>query len=537
MKRLAKGAGYGNVYLEEVPIPPITPGQVLVRAHTSLISRGSEILRRYRLEGPVDPGMMGYSAVGTVVEVGAEARATGYVPGDRVYATAPHAEYVASAAPDPMRTFKLPAAVPWPCAPFLGFVRAGLAWAISSGARPTDTVVVLGQGLIGNMVMQAHRARGVGRVLTVDPLELRARLSRELGAAAALQAGGAAAVAEVRRLTGGRGADVVVDCVGGPPGVASFAGALEMAAPGGTVHLIGLYHGAPLPLDASRMMGKLLIGGYRLDEPLGPLRARTATLIEEGKIKVEPLITHRFPAGKAAEAFALLDGHLEQALGVLLEWPQGPEGPRGPRGAGESRTEGGRGVADVYRVACIGASRMGSWFDDTMRARAATEGGRWLEWVPGSVAAVCQAVEQTELVAVCDLDQALVEQMQARWHIPAGYADYQEMIERERPDVVAIVTSWGSTHAEIAATVAETGLVRGITCEKPIGASMAQADRVVEAAGATGWSSAVPTSDAGTPVIAWRSDGSRRGPSGRCGPSPAAPWATCCTSGRTTRTP
>jgi L-iditol 2-dehydrogenase len=328
MKRLAKGEGYGNVYLEEVPIPAIASGQVLVRAHTSLISRGSEILRRYRLEGPVDPGMMGYSAVGTVVEAGAEARALGYAPGERVYATAPHAEYVASAAPDPMRTFKLPAGVTWPCAPFLGFVRAGLAWAISSGARPADTVVVLGQGLIGNMVMQAHRARGVGRVLTVDPLALRARLSRELGAAA-VQAGGAAAVAEVRRLTGGRGADVVVDCVGGPPGVASFAGALEMAAPGGTVHLIGLYHGAPLPLDASRMMGKLLIGGYRLDEPLGPLRARTATLIEEGKIRVEPLITHRFPAARAVEAFALLDGHLEQALGVLLE-RKGPSGRCGP---------------------------------------------------------------------------------------------------------------------------------------------------------------------------------------------------------------
>jgi threonine dehydrogenase-like Zn-dependent dehydrogenase len=114
--------------------------------------------------------------------------------------------------------------------------------------------------------------------------------------------------------------------------VASFAGALEMVKADGVVHLVGLYHGAPLPLDASRMMGKLLIGGYRLDEPLGPLRARTATLIEEGQIRVEPLITHRFPAARAAEAFALLDGHLEQALGVLLEWPQGPEGPEGSEG-------------------------------------------------------------------------------------------------------------------------------------------------------------------------------------------------------------
>ena len=76
-------------------------------------------------------------------------------------------------------------------------------------------------------------------------------------------------MAEVRRLTGGRGADVVVDCVGGPPGVESFAGALEMVGADGIVHLIGLYHGAPLALDAARIKRKLLIGGYHLDEPLG----------------------------------------------------------------------------------------------------------------------------------------------------------------------------------------------------------------------------------------------------------------------------
>ena len=49
MKRLAKGEGYGNVYLEDAPVPALTSRGVLVRAHTSLISRGSEILRRYRL--------------------------------------------------------------------------------------------------------------------------------------------------------------------------------------------------------------------------------------------------------------------------------------------------------------------------------------------------------------------------------------------------------------------------------------------------------------------------------------------------------
>jgi predicted dehydrogenase len=55
------------------------------------------------------------------------------------------------------------------------------------------------------------------------------------------------------------------------------------------------------------------------------------------------------------------------------------------------------------------------------------------------------------------------------------------MVERERPDIVAIVPSWGSTHAALAAGVAETGLVRGIYCEKPIATSMREADRIVAA--------------------------------------------------------
>src|SRR5687767_14118821 len=199
MKRLAKGDGYGNVFLEEVPLPSITAGQVLVRTHTSLIARGSEILRRYRLEGPVDPGMMGYAVAGTIVEVGAAAGAAGYAPGDRAFVAAPHAAYVATDVDDGTRFLRVASDMPWHRVAFLGVSRGPVAWAISSGARPTDTVVVLGQGLVGNLVMQAHRARGVGRVLTVDTLDLRVRLSQALGADVAIHGGQVDAVAEVRR--------------------------------------------------------------------------------------------------------------------------------------------------------------------------------------------------------------------------------------------------------------------------------------------------------------------------------------------------
>lgn len=322
MRRLAKHAGYGNVLFEDVPVPSIAANQVLVKTHTSLISRGSEILARYRRDGPVDPAIMGYSVAGTIVEVGADARAAGYAPGDRVFVSAPHADYTVGEIGDDARLLKISAGLTWEQIPFTALARGGVAWAIASDAKPAATVVIPGQGLVGNLVMQAHRARGAGRIITVDALDLRVRVSRECGADVVVQAGEVDPVVEVKRLTDGKGADVVVDCVGGPPGVQSFQQALEMVKTFGTIHLIALYHGQPLPLDSGKIQRKKLIGGYYLAEPLGPLSVRAAELIAAGQIRVEPMITHRFAADRAPEAFALLDQRPDQAFAVLLEWPQ-----------------------------------------------------------------------------------------------------------------------------------------------------------------------------------------------------------------------
>ena len=74
MKRVAKAQGRGNIWLEEVDPPKIGPTEVLVQAERSLISRGSEIGRRYDREEAIDPRIMGYSLAGHVVEAGAEVR-------------------------------------------------------------------------------------------------------------------------------------------------------------------------------------------------------------------------------------------------------------------------------------------------------------------------------------------------------------------------------------------------------------------------------------------------------------------------------
>ena len=92
MKRMAKPEGRGNVVLEDAPIPEPGYGQVRVKAVRSLISRGSEIGRRYVLEEAVDPQIMGYSMAGVVDALGEGVQHLAI--GDRVGAVAPHAQYV-----------------------------------------------------------------------------------------------------------------------------------------------------------------------------------------------------------------------------------------------------------------------------------------------------------------------------------------------------------------------------------------------------------------------------------------------------------
>ena len=91
MIRVIKPEGFGNIQLEDVPIPEIESRQVLVRTHTTLISRGSELFRRYIREDAVSPTIMGYSLTGTVEKIGRDV--TEFDVGQRVKVVAPHAQY------------------------------------------------------------------------------------------------------------------------------------------------------------------------------------------------------------------------------------------------------------------------------------------------------------------------------------------------------------------------------------------------------------------------------------------------------------
>ena len=319
MLQVTKPEGFGNIQLEEVPMPEINPRQIRVETDTTLISRGSELFRRYIREDAVPPSIMGYSLTGIVDAVGAEV--AGYQVGERVMVVAPHAQYVV-AEPNATdgRIVSLFDDVSFEAGTFLPLATSAVAWSDSSGVKAGDTVVVLGQGLVGSLMMQVLRGYNPERIITVDALPLRCELSTQLGADVSINADEIDPVEEVRRLTDGKGADLVIDCVGGYAGIKSFEQAQDMTRQFGTIQLIALYQQAPLPLHSSKMMSKRLVAGILTDEPRSQIAARALEKIQNGEIRASDMTTHRFHYTEARAAFDLLWNTPGDALGVLIKW-------------------------------------------------------------------------------------------------------------------------------------------------------------------------------------------------------------------------
>ena len=323
MQRVIKPAGQFNIQLEDVPVPEPGPGEVRIKAVRSLISRGSEIGARYTRTHAVSPEIMGYSLAGTVDALGAGVDC--YDIGDPVVALAPHAEYavrpaVLSSTAEQPQVFPILDGVDFDQAPYWPLVAGAVTWVDIEEIGNNDTVVILGQGLVGSLMLQVARHNGQGRLMAVDALDSRCALAEEFGADAVVNAAAEDPVAALRRLTRGAGADIVVYAVGGPAGLAVFDQGLDMLAPGGLLHLIGLYEDAPLPLSSGKIQRRKILGGY-YGEGIGSGTAyRAMQLLRNGAIQTERMTTHRMPFTEAARAFDLLYTNMGEALGVLLDW-------------------------------------------------------------------------------------------------------------------------------------------------------------------------------------------------------------------------
>lgn len=125
-----------------------------------------------------------------------------------------------------------------------------------------------------------------------------------------------------------------------------------------------------------------------------------------------------------------------------------------------------------YRVAIVGLGRMASTIDEEVKHYSAIT-------LPYSIAGACQEIDNVEIVAGADILPEKCEAFGQKWGVKALYEDYLEMMEKEKPDMVAICTK-GELHAEMAVAAAETG-VPMLFVEKAMACSMAEADKILDA--------------------------------------------------------
>ena len=323
MKRVAKPEGKFNIVIEEAAMPEPSPGEVRIKAVRSLISRGSEMGGRYTREHAVNPESMGYSLAGIVDAIGEGV--DHYAVGDKVVASAPHAQYAVrparvSSLQEQAQVVPMLPSVTFDQAPYYPLTSGAVSWVDIENIQPYDTVVILGQGLVGSLLMQVAKANGRGRIIAVDTLDSRCTLSEELGADVVINASDEDPIRAVHKITNGVGAHIVVYAVGGPAGPRAFDQGLDMLAIGGLLHLIGLYEDQPLPLTSGKIQRRRLLGGYYGQVIPSGVSLRAMQLLGSDIIRTDKMTTHLFPYMEAPAAFDLLYNRMDEALGVLLNW-------------------------------------------------------------------------------------------------------------------------------------------------------------------------------------------------------------------------
>lgn len=374
MKQLLQNMRDGKTVVEEVPAPTARAGTALVQTAASLVSAGTErmvvefaekslvgkarsrpdlvkqVMDRAQRDGLIStvqaafnrldqPMALGYSSAGTIVDVGSGM--TGFKAGQRVACAgggyAVHAEY--AVVPRNLLA-PLPKDVDFEAGAFATLGAIAMHGFRLAKPQVGERVAVIGLGLVGCLAAQIAAAAGC-RVLGIDIDPERAALGEELGFRATTRG---KAEPTGAAFTSSRGFDVILICADTPSSdPVELAAALardraRIVATGA----VGLtlprkpYYEKELSFINSRSYGP---GRYDAsyeeagqDYPDGYVRwtegrnlEAVVELMGRGQLKVQPLITHRFPIEKAAQAYKVITGKKEAFLGVVLTYNQKKE--------------------------------------------------------------------------------------------------------------------------------------------------------------------------------------------------------------------
>lgn len=329
---------YNDIRVENLPIPSISGQELLVKVQGCGLC-GSDIIK-VQQHGP-PPIVLGHELTGTIVAKGRDV--TGFSLGERVvvahhvpcgschYCThgnysmcatfkasnidpcgfaeyirvpAPHVRWTTLALPETLSAEEGSFIEPLACC-----VRAVERTPLLLG----DSVVVMGLGSIGLLMVQAVKAIGAGhvgtgagvRVFGVDIVPERLQLARDLGADDVFQASTSDEEHELYRqlapYTDGRGADAaILTAVGSRP----FGQAVSSVRKGGAIHLFAAHAGA-IPVDLETIYQRELTILSTYSSSPTTLRAALDLLANE-KIRVDGIISHRLPLDRFAEGLTLM---------------------------------------------------------------------------------------------------------------------------------------------------------------------------------------------------------------------------------------
>jgi L-iditol 2-dehydrogenase len=336
---------YNNLAISDLAAPVPGPDELLIEVAACGIC-GSDVHGYDGSSGRrIPPIVMGHEAAGTVVAVGSDVK--NFAPGDRVtfdstvfcgdcdfcragdvnlcndrqvigvscgeYRRAgAFAEFLTV----PERVaYHLPDELSFPDAAMLEAVSVALHGVAVSEMKGDETVLVIGAGMIGLLLLQAARTTGYASacVYVSDVDSTRLALASDLRADATFLATGSDLTAEIMKRTQGRGVDIVLEAVGRDETIAT---AIDCVRKGGTVVLVGnISPQVNLPLQKVvsrqiRLQGSCASAGEYPD---------AMDLIASGKIKVAPLITAIAPLADGPQWFERLHSREPNLMKIVLD--------------------------------------------------------------------------------------------------------------------------------------------------------------------------------------------------------------------------
>lgn len=303
--------------------------EVLVRARLSLISPGTELAALTRVwDDAAFRANPGYALMGEVIAAGKNQ--AGIQPGQRVISLVGHAS-AALASTEPWVTLPVPDSVNDETASFLPLASVALHALRRAELEMGETVLIVGLGIIGQIAVTLARLHGAGRMIAIDLSDERLQIAGERGADELVNSGKVDPQSAVLGLTRGEGAPVILDATGSTWHIPQN---FKLAALGGRIVTVGIVdESVQLQFPKEFMQRELtLLAASQPRCPTTPTirhpwtqQANRQYLLEmmaQGRLKVQDLITHRFPASDAPLVYETLKSADQGMLGCILDWSE-----------------------------------------------------------------------------------------------------------------------------------------------------------------------------------------------------------------------